>query len=131
MTHPMSFFKQNYKKIIIAIIIIAIGYFIFKFKFQPSSAETEFNSKTETTITPKRVTIKDEITLTGSVDATNKADLHFQTNGQLAWVGVKVGDTVKKYQAIASLNKDVLQKQLQLDFNNYKTTASIIFFIKT
>lgn len=124
----MSFFKKNFKKIIIAVIIIAIGFGIFKFRIQSNSnSETKFNSKTQTIITPKKETIKEEITLTGSVDASQKADLHFQTNGQLAWVGVKVGDKVKKYQAIASLNKEVLKKQLQLDFNNYKTTASTFY----
>jgi len=113
------------KNIVILIIVTAIGFGIFKLKIQSqSNTETKFNSKTETIVTPKRETIKDEITLTGSVDATLKSDLRFQTSGQLAWVGVKIGDKVKKYQAIASINKDELKKQLQLDFNNYKTAAS-------
>jgi len=113
------------KNIIILIIIVTIGFGIFKLKIQSQAkTETKFNSKTETVINPKRETIKDEITLTGSVDATLKSDLRFQTSGQLAWVGVKIGDKVKKYQAIASINKDELKKQLQIDFNNYKTAAS-------
>jgi len=114
------------KKIIIAVIVIAIVFGIFKLKPQ-TAPETKFNTKTQTTVIPKRETIKDEIILSGSVDASLKANLHFQTNGQLSWVGVKVGDKVKKYQSIASLNKDVLKKQLQLDFNNYKTSASTFY----
>ncbi|MDD4135490.1 MAG: efflux RND transporter periplasmic adaptor subunit [Candidatus Shapirobacteria bacterium] len=127
----MSFLKKNFKKIIITIIVIIIGFGIFKLKIQSqSNIEIKFNSKTETIINPKRETIKDEITLTGSVDAALKSDLRFQTSGQLAWVGVKIGDKVKKYQAIASLNKEELKKQLQIDFNNYKTAASN-FYDKT
>ena len=121
-----SFLKRNFKKIIITTIIVAvitIG-IIRSVNKSKSSNPTIFNSQKQTIITPKRETIKDEITLAGSIDATLKADLNFQTSGQLAWVGVKVGDKVKKYQAIASLDKAALQKQLQLDFNNYKTTVS-------
>jgi RND family efflux transporter MFP subunit len=121
----MSFFKRNLKKIIIALITAAIIVVIFVVKIQsaPKSA-TIFDPKTETLVQAKRQTIKDQITLAGSVDATLKADLNFQTSGQLDWVGVKVGDKVKKYQAIASLNRDQLKKQLQMDFNNYRSSLA-------
>ncbi|MDD2224997.1 MAG: efflux RND transporter periplasmic adaptor subunit [Candidatus Shapirobacteria bacterium] len=112
------------KKIITiaVILLIAIGVTI-KVRSDGNKAQT-FDIKTESTVSPTRQNIKEEITLTGSIDATSKANLQFQTSGQLAWVGVKVGDKVKKYQAIASLNKEILKKQLQSDFNNYKTAAS-------
>ena len=121
----MKIFKKKITWIIIAVLIlIAIIFFSIKIKAQNSANNQKFNTKTETTITPQRKNISDQITLSGSVDAASKAELRFQTSGQLAWVGVKIGDKVKKYQAIASLNKDELKKQLQIDFNNYKTSAS-------
>jgi RND family efflux transporter MFP subunit len=120
----MSFFKKHFKAIIIIIILAIITVaIVIKFRSTPNSATT-FDAKKQTLVQPKRETIKDQITLAGSVDATLKADLQFQTSGQLAWVGVKVGDKVKKYQAIASLNKDILKKQLAIDFNNYRSTLS-------
>jgi len=121
----MKIFKKKITWIIIVVLVlITIIFFSVKTKAQNNKDNPKFNTKTETTITPTRKNISEEITLSGSVDAASKAELRFQTSGQLAWVGVKVGDKVRKYQAIASLNKEELKKQLQIDFNNYKTTAS-------
>lgn len=121
----MKIFKKKITWIIFAVLIlIAIIFFNIKAKAENNKDNQKFNTKTETIINPVRKNINDEITLSGSIDAASKAELRFQTSGQLAWVGVKVGDKVKKYQAIASLNKEELKKQLQIDFNNYKTTAS-------
>ena len=122
----MTFIKKHLKKIIIIVIVLFIsGFSIYKANASTKTSEIpKFNEKKETVVSPKRETIKEEITLTGSVDASTKANLQFQTSGQLAWVGVKVGDKVKKYQAIASLNKEVLKKQLQADFNTYRSALA-------
>ncbi len=61
----------------------------------------------------------DEISISGEIDAREKASLQFQTSGQLAWVGVKEGDFVKKYQVIASLDKRALKNQMAQQLNNY------------
>ena len=120
----MSFFKKHLKNIIIIGAILLIGGTgVFKITAQ-NQDQLKFDTKKEITVTPKKETIKEQITLTGSVDAAVKANLQFQTSGQLAWVGVKVGDRVKKYQAIASLNKEVLKKQLQADFNSYRSALA-------
>jgi len=113
------------KIIIISIILVISGFSIYKVKANTKTSDIpKFDDKKETTVSPKRDTVKEEITLTGSVDASIKANLQFQTSGQLAWVGVKVGDKVKKYQAIASLNKEILKKQLQADFNTYRSALA-------
>lgn len=119
----MKFLKNNYKKILIGLIIFALIFWIYKSKAKDTST-TVFDPKKDTIYTPKIETIKDELTLAGSVDASSKADLSFQTPGQLNWVGVKVGDKVKKFQAIANLNKDQLKKQLETNFNNYKSALT-------
>lgn len=122
----MTFIKKHLKKIIIISLILVIsGFSIYKVKANTKTSDIpKFDDKKETVVSPKRDTIKEEITLTGSVDASTKAELQFQTSGQLAWVGVKIGDKVRKYQAIASLNKEVLKKQLQADFNTYRSALA-------
>lgn len=120
----ISFFKKHFK---LSLTLIAIVFVSILFAVRVNSApqkNTAFNTKTETLITPEIKDIRDEITLTGSIDALSKSELQFQTSGQLAWVGVKIGDSVKKYQAIASLNKDILKKQLQADFNSYRSALA-------
>jgi len=127
----MKKFFSTKNIIIITAILLISGFGVYKANASTKTSNvTKFDVKKETTVSPKRETIKEEITLTGSIDASTKANLQFQTSGQLNWVGVKVGDKVKKYQAIASLNKEILKKQLQADFNNYKTAASN-FYDKT
>lgn len=70
----------------------------------------------------KRQTLKQELSLSGVIDADEKTTLRFQTSGYLAWVGVKEGDYVKKYQTLASLDQRSVQKNLQKDLNDYMTT---------
>ena len=93
----MSFLKKNLKKIIIILIVVLIsGFGIYKVSAKDKPKDIpKFDAKKETIVNPKRETVKEEITLTGSIDATSKSNLQFKTSGQLAWVGVKVGDRVK------------------------------------
>ena len=120
----ISFFKKHEKLTAIILALIFVSIIITVFIKSKSKDTPTFDDKTETLITPDIQTIRDEITLTGSVDASSKSDLQFQTSGQLSWIGVKVGDSVKKYQAIASLNKEALKKQLQADFNTYRSALA-------
>ncbi|MEK7061487.1 MAG: efflux RND transporter periplasmic adaptor subunit [Patescibacteria group bacterium] len=63
--------------------------------------------------------IVEAISASGEVDASEKADLIFQGSGKLAWVGVKEGDKVKKYQAIAKLDTVLLNASYQQAINSY------------
>jgi RND family efflux transporter MFP subunit len=65
--------------------------------------------------------IKETISLSGTVEASEEASLKFQAGGLLTWVGVKEGDFVKKYQAIASLDKRELEQNFKKEANNYLT----------
>lgn len=67
-------------------------------------------------------TFKQSLTLSGKVDATDKVNLHFQTSGRLAWVGVKPGDAVNAYQGVASLDPRDVQAGLQKRLNLYLKT---------
>lgn len=71
------------------------------------------------TVSPSRNNLTEDISVSGSIDASEKASVHFLTGGLMTWVGVKEGDTVRKYQALASLDRRQLQKSLQTQLNNY------------
>ncbi len=59
------------------------------------------------------------ISASGEIEAENQVTLKFQTSGLLAWVGVKEGDWVEKWQAIASLDKRQLENTLKKELNDY------------
>lgn len=78
--------------------------------------------KPEKTYVVKKENLKEELTLSGKVESEEKVNLRFQTSGRLSWVGVKVGDRVKKYQALASLDQRDLKNRLQKYLNAYAST---------
>jgi RND family efflux transporter MFP subunit len=116
----MKFFTRNWKKFVIVLVLIAVGLFIFNKSKSGSKAQT-FDPQKDKLVNPIRQNIKEEITLAGSIDSANKAELRFPVGGKLNWLGVKVGDSVKKWQAVASLDKSDLQKQYQKLMNDYLT----------
>ena len=67
----------------------------------------------------KKEDVKEFLSISGQLEAEEKAILRFQTSGRLAWVGVKEGDYVKKYQLIASLDQRDLKNRLQKYLNTY------------
>lgn len=103
------------KRWYLVLIVVAVSIFIF-FKFQSSASSAK--GKVDT-YKVKRQTLKETLTLSGEVDATEKVSLKFQTSGRLAWVGVKEGDTVKKYQVIASLDQRDLKNRMTKYLNTY------------
>ncbi|MBI3385992.1 efflux RND transporter periplasmic adaptor subunit [Candidatus Gottesmanbacteria bacterium] len=79
-------------------------------------------SKKSNQYTVTRQNIRQTLTLSGTIDADQKATLQFQTSGRLVWVGVKPGDKVAAYQTIASLDQQQVQKSLEIQLNNYMKT---------
>jgi len=67
----------------------------------------------------ERQTLRQTVSASGKVKAENQVTLRFQTSGQLAWLGVKEGDEVKKGQALASLDRRQLEKKLKKELNDY------------
>jgi len=100
------------KKWYFLVIILLVFFLIF---IQTQAKKTEVEEKT----TVKKQNLKETLTLSGEIDAEEKVSLKFQTSGRLVWVGVKEGDYVKKYQAIASLDKRDLKNRLDKYLNNY------------
>jgi macrolide-specific efflux system membrane fusion protein len=121
----MKIFTKYKNKIIIGVLILAALFIgIGRIQAQKAKDPAVLNTKKDTVITPVVQNIKYDLTLAGSVSAAEIASLRFQNSGKLVWVGVKVGDRVKKWQAIASLDKEQLRKSLQTQFNNYRTNLS-------
>ena len=87
-----SILQHKYFFILVSVILI-IGTFFFK-NYRKSQAKRE----KKTTYKVKKQNLKETLTLSGEIDAEEKVTLRFQTSGRLAWVGVKEGDYVKKYQ---------------------------------
>jgi len=121
----MNFFKRHKKKIILALILILVLFFgLRQSQAKKRKNPAFFNPQKDIIVTPQLKTIEDTLTLSGSIDAHDKAEVNFQTSGRLAWVGVKEGDRVKKWQSLASLDRQELRKQLEISFNNYQSQLS-------
>lgn len=92
-----------------------------KFLKTKSADTLKYDPKNDRLVTPTTQDIKNEIILAGQVDAEKIATLKFQASGRLTWVGVKIGDRVKKGQALATLDKRELKKNLEKELNDYLT----------
>ncbi|MDZ7586868.1 MAG: efflux RND transporter periplasmic adaptor subunit [Patescibacteria group bacterium] len=95
------------------LMLIFTGYFGYK-KFGPKNISDLYELTTVT-----RQDLKKTVVASGKIKSQSQIDLKFQTAGQLAWVNVKEGDLVKKWQAIAGLNVNELQKNLEKSLRDY------------
>ena len=77
-------------------------------------------SAVQTTLV-KRATFTKTVASSGKTKASRAAELKFQTSGKLTWVGVKEGDHVSAYQAIASLDRREVQKNLEKALRDYSS----------
>ena len=98
---------------LIGVGVIVIGIILVKI-FAPSKSKNGI----ETTAVTKQ-TITENVSSSGKIKANATVDLHFQALGNLAWVGVKEGDSVTQFQAIASLDKQELEKNLIKALRDY------------
>lgn len=107
----INFLKKRWYLILLTIIVIG-------FIFYKNSADSKVKNKVDS-YTIKRENLKEVLTLSGEIDASEKASLKFQTSGRLAWVGVKEGDYVKKYQTLASLDQRDIKNRTQKYLNAF------------
>lgn len=120
----MKFLKENWIKLFVFIVISAIIFLIIRQRRFANNPATTYIPDKDTSFSPKVQDIKDVINLAGTIRATNIAVLSFPSGGKMNWIGVKLGDRVRKYQTIATLDRSQLQKQLQTDFNLYQNQLS-------
>ncbi len=96
-------------------VILIVGVGIYFYNQQSVAAKKE----KESLYTIKREDLRETLSLSGEIQADEHVILRFQTSGRLAWVGVKEGDRVKKYQGVASLDQRDVQKRMQKALNDY------------
>ena len=85
----------------------------------PLRVKTSVAKKQPQTTEVRKEDLRLSVSATGTVQSENQVDLKFQTSGLLNWVGVKEGDKVQKWQAIASLDKRELEKNLIKTLKDY------------
>lgn len=104
---------RYWKLLLVALFVIAAGIFWVT----RASAQ-----KAQPAITTAKVVQKNfvkTISSSGKTKADKSVDLKFQTSGKLTWVGVKEGDRVNAYQAIANLDSREVQKNLEKALRDY------------
>lgn len=87
------------------------------------------NKSAPITTTVQKGTVREELVLTGSVNAEKYAKLSFPTAGKISWVGVEEGEEVYKGQALVALDKttlDATYQEAQNTYRKYEATAQNI-----
>ncbi len=107
-----SLLKRHFKKVVILLVCLLVGFFGVR-HFTKAADQAILTTKVS------REDLKETLVLSGEVSAEQQVVLRFQTSGYLSWVGVKEGDPVKKWQALASLDRRGVEMQLKKDLNDY------------
>lgn len=107
----VTFLKRKWKLLLLILVILAI---IFGFLQSRNKSQVQLNF-----ISPIRKDLVSSITISGRVDAKEKAQLRFVTGGKLVYLGAKQGDVVKKWQSLATIDRSTLQKQMDQNLNLY------------
>lgn len=84
--------------IVVGLMVLIGGFFFFRSRTESTKRSTI------TTTSVKRADFVKNVSSSGKTSATKSVDLKFQTSGKLAWVGVKEGDEVAAFRAIAGLD---------------------------
>ncbi len=104
---------RYWKLIGIVLILIAGGIFL------ANRAATQKTAASITTEVVKKQNFTKTLSSSGKTKAEKSVELKFQASGKLAWVGVKEGDAVNAYQAIAGLDSREVQKNLEKALRDY------------
>lgn len=105
--------RKNWKRIIGVAVLLLVALLIFK--------RVTSIPKGITTSKVERTTLVDAFSVNGNVKAKKSVDLKFNLPSKVVWVGVKKGDSVRAYQAVAALDARQLQKALENSLSLYKT----------
>ena len=104
--------RHHWKLSLILVVIIGGAGFWYLRSKQGSAAKVQ-------TEHPQRGYIAQTIDVSGVVDAKEKASLRFAAGGKVVYLGAKEGDTVKKWQTIATIDARDLQNRMQQSLNTY------------
>jgi macrolide-specific efflux system membrane fusion protein len=93
-------------------ILIAVSLFFYIRSINANKVELIFEN-------PVTQSIVKTLDVSGHVDAKEKVRLRFLAGGKLTYIGALEGETVKKWQTIAAVDKAALKKQIDQNLNNY------------
>lgn len=110
-TSISSFLKKRWKLLLLIALVILAGFWYLQKRASQQPKLTFIN--------PTREDLVVSVTVSGRVDAKEKARLRFAAGGKVVYLGAKEGDSVKKWQTIATIDRAALQKQLQQNLNTY------------
>jgi RND family efflux transporter MFP subunit len=114
-----NIFLKHWKKIAVILVILLVSvFFIFRSK-----------SKIVKTSTIQKGGLKEEMILSGEINAVNYAKMTFETSGKIVYVGVKEGDKVFKGKLLSKLDTTVLNSSYQsalLTLRTYQATVDNI-----
>lgn len=105
----IQFFRSKRRLVLILILLFLLAF----------SQYPRLRADKRDTAVATRKDIREELVLSGEIDADEHVTLSFQTSGLLSWVGVKENERVKKYQGIAALDVRLLRKNLEKELNDY------------
>ena len=94
--------KRRVMAIIGVIVLLVIGVFSFR-----NNKESEY-----TLAIVEKGSIREEVSVTGKIEAIEDIDLSFRATGNVSQVLIETGDVVKKGQILASLENNDLWSQL-------------------
>lgn len=116
-----GFVKKHWKKLLIlGVVALAIVLFV-----RSKTAQKEI--KTETI---KKGTVREELILTGEIDATYYAKLAFETGGKIVYVGVKEGDKAVRGKLLAKLDTTILNSSYQQALASLRTEEATVANIR-
>jgi len=105
----LNWIKNHKIASIVIVVVLGLGGYYYTHQTKP-----EYTSYIVET-----GTIKDTLELSGKVNAEGMAVLRFPTGGLVTYLGAKEGDTVKKWQTLATIDSRQLQKTLEQKLNLY------------
>lgn len=107
--------------ILILTIVVLIGWFYWK------RSRQQKNGFEEDTI--QKGEVRQELVLTGEIDAIERASLSFETSGKLAYVGVQEGQEVKRGVLLGNLETTALNAAYEQARNNLRQYEANVDYV--
>ena len=116
-------FKRLGKKKTIAILSVIL---LFAFWRINSARKAKFTIETSEI---KKGKLIESISASGEIKADKYANMSFPTSGKISWLGVKEGDSVRKWQGLASLDRtplDAAYQQARSNLRKYEANLDYV-----
>lgn len=107
----LVFLKKKWKLLLILTVVALV---VMGFLQSRSKNQVKLNF-----VNPSKEDIVSSITISGRIDAKEKAQMRFVAGGKVVYLGAKQGDLVKKWQSLATIDRSTLQKQMDQNLNLY------------